>query len=320
MKRDTRRRQQRERINLFIKIALLIILICSIKNINTRLDKIQKTLEQMGFTGVREVGAATNVKEKAGYDGEINYVETINVTYVERPVERTAREVLQRLKELGDANPAILDIYQNHSLYPDDMLAALANNPEMSDFVAGYLNRNEYTPSGLTSLEKEQAFPLFLQWDPRWGYESYGTKSNIGLAGCGPTCLSMVLFYLTGNEKLTPDKVAKYSMDNGYYVQGTGTAWALMEDMPKLYNINVSSLNISAGNMKAVLDNGDLIICSMGNKGDFTSSGHYIVIYGYDKDGFKINDPNCVARSRRNWPFSEIEKQIKKIWVYHTNQ
>lgn len=315
MKRDIRRRQQRERINLFIKIALVIILICSIKNINTRLDKIQKTLEQMGFPTAREVGAATNIKEDADYGEEINYIETIDVVNVEKPVDRSAKEVLQKLKELGATNQSVMEIYQNHSLYPDDLLAALANNPEMADFVAGYLKKDEYHAGGLTASEKEQEHPLFLQWDPRWGYESYGTESNIGLAGCGPTCLSMVLFYLTGDETLTPDKIAKYSMDNGYYMQGTGTAWALLEDVPKRYNIKVSSLSKSADNMKAVLDNNSIIICSMG-KGDFTAFGHFIVIYGYDKDGFKVNDPNCIARSRRNWTYSEIEKQIKKIWVY----
>ena len=29
-----------------------------------------------------------------------------------------------------------------------------------------------------------------------------------------------------------------------------------------------------------------------------------------------VNDPNCVARSSRRWAFSEIENQIKSIWVY----
>ena len=104
-------------------------------------------------------------------------------------------------------------------------------------------------------------------------------------------------------------------MENGYYVEGTGTSWALMEDLPKLYGIKVSSISSSANNMRAVLDNGGIIICAMG-KGDFTISGHYIVIYGYDNEGFMVNDPNCVARSGRRWAFSEIENQIKSIWVY----
>ena len=67
-----------------------------------------------------------------------------------------------------------------------------------------------------------------------------------------------------------------------------------MEDLPKLYGIKVSSISSSANNMRAVLDNGGIIICAMG-KGDFTISGHYIVIYGYDNEGFMIIDPNCGA-------------------------
>lgn len=66
--------------------------------------------------------------------------------------------------------------------------------------------------------------------------------------------------------------------------------------------------------MKAALDSGSVIVCSMG-PGDFTAAGHFIVIYGYDKKGFLVNDPNCVARSRQNWNFSELKGQIKNIWV-----
>lgn len=125
----------------------------------------------------------------------------------------------------------------------------------------------------------------------------------------------MVLFSLTKDETFTPDRIAAYSMKNGYYVEETGTSWALMEDVPKLYDIKVSSMSSTANNMRAVLDNGGIIICAMG-KGDFTLSGHYIVIYGYDKDGFMVNDPNCVARSNKRWTFSGIQYQIKNIWVY----
>lgn len=45
-------------------------------------------------------------------------------------------------------------------------------------------------------------------------------------------------------------------------------------------------------------------------------SGHYIVVYEYDNEGFMVNDPNCVARSGKRWTFGEIEKQVKSIWVY----
>lgn len=52
----------------------------------------------------------------------------------------------------------------------------------------------------------------------------------IGLSGCGPTCLSMVLLALTEDEEATPYEVARFSEENGYYVEGSGTAWSLMTE------------------------------------------------------------------------------------------
>lgn len=41
-----------------------------------------------------------------------------------------------------------------------------------------------------------------------------------------------------------------------------------------------------------------------------------MVVYGYDEEGFYINDSNCVARSREKWTYDRIKRQIKNIWVY----
>ena len=243
-----------------------------------------------------------------------DYASFCGLEEVDKPKERTFQQVIGRLEELAVNSDMIAEILQDSSKYPDKMLEALANNPEMADFVSGYQGNEKKASGGLTSLEKDQEFPLFLQWDPRWGYVEYGDDSNIGLSGCGPTCLSMALYYLTGREELTPDKVAAYSMKNGYYISGTGTAWALMTDLPAEYDIGVSQPKAEEYTMKAALDQGCVIICSMG-AGDFTSAGHFIVIYGYEQDGFLVNDPNCVARSRKRWSFSELAGQIKNVWV-----
>ena len=245
---------------------------------------------------------------------EQDYVSLCGLDSVDRPRERTPEQVMKCLDQLAEEDERIAGILENSYKYPDKLLEALANNPEMTDFVAGYEDNAGKVSGFLTEDEKKQDFPLFLQWDPRWGYGDYGDASNIALAGCGPTCLSMALFYLTRDESLTPDKMAEYSMENGYYMSGTGTAWALLEDVPEKYGIYVSQPKAEEHTMKTALDNGSVIICSMG-PGDFTAAGHFIVIYGYDKTGFYVNDPNCVARSRQTWSFSELKGQIKNIWV-----
>lgn len=50
--------------------------------------------------------------------------------------------------------------------------------------------------------------------------------------------------------------------------------------------------------------------CLKGN-----TARHFIVIYGYDRDGLMVNDPNCVARSMMRWSYADIASQIKHIWV-----
>lgn len=246
---------------------------------------------------------------------EEDYPESCRLDSVDPPKKRTRREVLSRIEKLGEDSNLIADIYQDRSYYPDKLLEALANNPEMADFVSRWQGLQKSAQGGLTDSEIEQDFPLFLQWDPRWGYVEYGDESCIGLAGCGPACLSMALYYLTGDESITPDKVGEYSMENGCYISGTGTAWVLMEAMPREYGINVRQPEVSESEMKTALDNGAVIILSMG-PGNFTAAGHFIVVYGYDRDGFMVNDPNCVARSRVQWSYSELEKQIKHMWVF----
>ena len=207
-----------------VRVLVLVMLVFDIKSINAQLAELQTLLKRIEVLKYGTVETSVWVQE------DVDYVSSIGVVNVGKPIQRTSSQILERLSEMGQNDPVIREIYSNYSQYPENLMAALANNPEMASFVADYLEERGNAASGLTSLEKEKDFPLFLQWDPRWGYQSYGTD-NIGLAGCGPTCMSMVLFYLTRDEKLTPDRVAVYSMENGYYVNGTGTAWALMKDM-----------------------------------------------------------------------------------------
>lgn len=322
----------------FLLCMILVLNVVVMAGMHFRLQRMNETIQRLG--GVSSVGnmgsgrddmraysgaetgsgsiyssAAGQAAPDAGFQvtGQ-DYVNLCGLEYVDRPKERTMEQVLDRLDQLAAEDERIEEILENQYKYPDKLLEALANNPEMTDFVMGYENNVGKVSGVLTQDEKKQDFPLFLQWDPRWGYGEYGDGSNIALAGCGPTCLSMALFYLTRDDSLTPDRMAEYSMKNGYYISGTGTAWALLQDVPEQYGISVSQPKAEENTMKTALDSGSVIICSM-RPGDFTAAGHFIVIYGYDKTGFLVNDPNCVARSRQTWTFSELKGQIKNVWV-----
>lgn len=243
----------------------------------------------------------------------ISYLEQCELDYVEMPALRNREEALAELAELSEQFPEFAYVVENESLYSDGMLGTIANNPEMADYAYRYPTAEQVVTGGFSEEELEQEYPLFLQWDIRWGFYPYG-MSVMGESGCGPTCLSMAVFYLTRNEEVTPDAVADFSMENGYYTRDIGTAWALINEYPAEHGLHSYSIYRNQKEMKARLDAGDILILSVG-PGHFTSGGHFIVIYDYDEDGFKVNDPRCIYRSRQSYPYKEIRKEIKNIWT-----
>lgn len=261
-----------------------------------------------------ETQETTEIETEMTVKEPLSYVEQCALDYVEPPVKREREEAVAKIKELSRYFPALYHVYTNEAQYPIEILLSLAGNPEMTDFAYGYLTSDGSVTGGFTEDEQPEDYPLFLQWDIRWGYMPYGERGVVGSSGCGPTCLSMAVFYLTGNRECTPDSIAQYSLDEGYYVDGVGTAWALLDNYPTEYGLTVTHPSINEESMKALLDEGNMLICSV-RPGDFTSEGHFILIYGYDENGFKINDPKCVYRSRLSWTYKQIQDDIKRIWA-----
>ncbi len=231
-----------------------------------------------------------------------------------KPVEYSYTEALAQLETLAADYPEFTEICRNFEKYPGDLMVALANNPDMLSFVEGYLTADQKTDGTLTASEKAQKIPHLLQWDKRWGYMSYG-DDNIALSGCAPTCLSMVIIGLTGEEKMTPDVVGTYAMERSYYVYGTGTNWELMTVGCLDFGIQGEIIQPTEASVAEALQAGKPVICSMG-PGDFTYGGHFIVLTGMEDGKIRVNDPNSKVRSEKLWDFETIQEQIKGLWAF----
>ena len=269
--------------------------------------------EKLTFSQTEIETESTEIETEPAVKKPLTYAEQCELSYVEQPVKRTREEAVEKIKQLSRNFPALYYVYTNEEQYPIEILLSTAGNPEMTDFAYGYLFSDGSVTGGFTEEEQPEDFPLFLQWDTRWGYMPYGERGVVGSSGCGPACLSMAVFYLTGNRECTPDKIAQYSLDEGHYIYGVGTAWALLDNYPTEFGLTVTHPVLNEDVIKSHLDQGNVLICSV-RPGDFTSEGHFIVIYGYDENGFKINDPKCVYRSRLSWSYSQIKDDIKRIW------
>ena len=237
-------------------------------------------------------------------EGKEPYAETETETEVETEAERER-----------DVKAEIDEIMEHRGEYPDQLIHDLERNAEMVDFVKGYLTAEKAAHGGLTEEEKQEAHPLFLQWDERWGYQPYGGLV-IATSGCGPTALSMVLYSLTRDEALLPGKMADIAM-NGYYVPGAGTAWSFMSNVPPQYGVSVSGTSgiWSRDTLEAAFKDGAMFICSV-YPGDFTETGHFIVLCGMEDHKLLINDPFSRANSSRAWDYDRVAPQVRQTWKF----
>lgn len=202
----------------------------------------------------------------------------------------------------------------NYAQYPESLIQLLDRNPETETFVLEYPQKHgKDFEIDLPEYEALDSVPLFLQWDQRWGYRWYG-GDVAGITGCGPICLSMAGYYVTGDQRFSPDRVLDFALWNGYCVPGNGTSWSLISEGGEKLGLDVTEIPLDENRIVKNLEVDNPIICIMG-PGDFTTTGHYIVMVGYEDGMIRVNDPNSREKSEKLWDYDQIKDQIRNLWV-----
>lgn len=156
--------------------------------------------------------------------------------------------------------------------------------------------------------------PFLYQIDPAWSAAPYA-GSDVETAGCGPTSLAMVYIALTGKTNYDPESMAAFSEQNGYVESGM-TAWRFMTDGAAALGLSSHEVPADAGRLRAELAAGRPVICSVG-PGDFTETGHFIVLAGLADDGqLVVRDPNSPSNSARVWDVDRVLGQCRNIWAF----
>ncbi len=166
----------------------------------------------------------------------------------------------------------------------------------------------------------------YKQNDSRWGdlpYAVDGEKSTIKSAGCGPTALANVLAAIV-SPYIDPVTLASWARMKNYKVKASGTSYSFFVPCAAAYGVKVRRINTSNiyGNSNSpyhvqVLSEllaGNWVIACMG-KGNWTSSGHYVTVYGYKNGMVYINDPASTKESRACNTWEYFRKQVKYYWV-----
>ena len=291
--RSKRRRKQqlRRRLLMGFMAAFAIVLVAGVSAYRGKKDQEERAAR------ASEVEAQNKASEKSQ---EIK----ANTLKEEATNDETEEERLKRVKKEAEKNN-----------YPDDVIELLSKNPETVDFVEDYKElKDEPCAESIGDDYVEGEIPQLLQWDKRWGYQTYGT-SVIAASGCGPTCVSMVLIGLTGDPEITPAVIADFSMKKGSIDKENNTYWTLMVEAANEWNIDCVEGTFTEEEVKTALEAGQPIICSVG-PGDFTKIGHFIVLTGYSDGKVTVHDPFNQKNSEKEWTYKDIEDQIAEMWIY----
>lgn len=173
----------------------------------------------------------------------------------------------------------------------------------------------------------------YLQTDNRWGgipYAVEGEKSTIAKAGCGPTCVAMVLATLV-DPNITPRETCKWAVEHGYKALRQGTYYTYISAHLVEHGIHSTRLNTNSLygqktqtakkiHQRALdaIKNDKWVIACMG-AGNWTSSGHYVLWHGINGIGeVMIRDPNSLKPHRIRNKLKTFQDEVKYYWVIDT--
>ncbi len=166
----------------------------------------------------------------------------------------------------------------------------------------------------------------YNQKDKAWADQPYG-NDNIGLYGCGPTCMSMVVSSLT-EYSLDPAEMSAWCASQGYWAPQSGSYLSLVEGTAEHYGLGCTSLDTTDPNQLTTQFNSNSVIVALMGSGHFTKSGHFIVLHGSTLDGrILVADPNSRENSLTIWDPQTILDELSTstcngapLWLITTQE
>lgn len=197
--------------------------------------------------------------------------------------------------------------------YPSWLLKEFDSNAENATFILNYPLRYGVSHNVNLTANDTSKVPMLIQWDDRWGYDDYSGEI-IGTSGAGPTCLSMVAYYLTGEVTYTPTYFANFAEAGGYALERGGTDWTLFSEGAVSLGLKVTEIPNVRGAVEQYLEAGIPVVVHVG-PGDYTDSGHYMVLTGLNNGRITLNDPMSAINSQLPHEWENITKCALKFWA-----
>lgn len=157
----------------------------------------------------------------------------------------------------------------------------------------------------------------FKQADKRWGSKMYSNhgdkKQTMANSACGPTSMADIVHFVKDGS-INPYDLAKMAMEWGDRTRNSGTAWSFFTHIQVKYGWKKMIATKSMETLKACLDAGGYVVCSMG-PGYWTSGGHYICAWKYDSAYIYCNDP--ASNKRKKQKISDFKSERKQFFCFY---
>lgn len=165
-------------------------------------------------------------------------------------------------------------------------------------------------------LPEGNHMPLWLQTDPQWSYIPYA-GGTIGDRGCSLVAAAMAIKYMTLQE-VTPLQLAD-AVGDTCLTDGVNDPKKFCEYIQRVYPEYGIETTYQMWNMSDVaqfVDDGWMAFGGMSGKiGDSDYSGHVVLIWRSDDDGYWVRDPASAGNSSRPFTLEELE-QVKFKYFY----
>lgn len=172
----------------------------------------------------------------------------------------------------------------------------------------------DYDYQNALKTSRKVKVPYIVQFDERWGFENMNGKYSdyIANVGCGPAVLTMIYSYFTGDKSLDVKDMTEISVANGWTTGFTSYSY-MFTSAPRMFGLSSYITTRSVANVKSQLNAGRLLVAYVG-PGDFTSSGHFIILSEYSGNNVKIYDPADYSFTNRDWSIQRILNQTYTLY------
>jgi hypothetical protein len=294
---------------LVLAAALVLLVFCVVRSCSAQNETAQVSLEQ------QEVQAAETETQEVQVEEQDPINEDALYALLEDEYASALIEAAQTDTDAAwiAAHPDSYTV--DGSIVQYKLLKLAAVDPAARSFVREWPEKYPQETGEKASAVNSGEIPLLHQWDKRWGYTLY-CNTTFALTGCCPTSFAMVYQGLTGDNSQTPYTFGVWADEHGYMDEYNGTDTGFLWAAASAFGLNMDSVSVSSSSLISALNSGRVVICNVG-PGDFTTTGHFIVITGLDSSGqLIINDPFSSVRSEKRWDADTVISQTKALWAF----